>query len=89
MTAYIVTYDLRSPGRNYNSLYERIRSYPRWARITESSWAVSGSNQSAVQIRDYLRGAIDGNDQLFVGVLGSSAWFGLDPDVSKWLKNNI
>ena len=88
MVAYIITYDLRSPGRDYNDLYDRIKSYNRWAFITESSWAVS-TDHTAVAVRDYLTQALDSNDKLFVGQLGASAWIGLPSDVSKWLKDNL
>ena len=87
MSRYIVTYDLSQPGRNYGELYNRIKSYPVWAQITESSWAIS-SDQTAVEIRDHLRGALDQNDKILVGLLGSSAWAGLDEAVSNWLKKD-
>ena len=88
MNAYIITYDLSQPGRNYDNLYERIKSYSSWARITESSWTLA-SEQNPVQIRDYLNSALDTNDKIFVGRLGDSAWIGLSKEVSDWLKTNI
>ena len=89
MPAYVITYDLSAPGRDYNNLYGLIRSYGTWAAITESSWIVVTS-QSSVQIRDYLMPAIDSNDKLFVGgPISQAAWNGLSQEVSDWLKNNI
>ena len=87
MARYIITYDLRKPGRNYDELYKRIKSYGACASITESSWAVA-TTQTSEQIRDYLKGAMDGNDKLLVGILGTSAWFGLPKEVTKWLQDN-
>ena len=52
MSAYIITYDLSQPGRNYDDLYARIKSYGAWARITESSWAVV-TEQNPVAVRDH------------------------------------
>ena len=86
MSAYIITYDLSQPGRNYDDLYARIKSYDAWAMITESSWAVV-TEQSPVAVRDHLKPALDRNDKLFVGTLGSSAWIGLSDKISDWLKN--
>ena len=40
MSRYIITYDLSKPGRNYDDLYQRIKSYGTWAKIAESSWAI-------------------------------------------------
>ena len=53
MASYILSYDLRAPGRNYASLYDAIKVYGKWARINESVWAVVTSS-SATQIRDHL-----------------------------------
>lgn len=85
MKVYQVSYDLRKQ-RNYEPLYERIRSYGQWAHTLESSWVIV-TDQSAAQVRDYLRGAMDQDDRLLVTRLkGEAAWFGLKDDVSDWLK---
>ena len=68
MARHIITYDLRKPGRNYDDLYKRIKSYKSWARITESSWCVA-TTETSKQIRDHLNEAIDSNDKLLVGIL--------------------
>ena len=87
MARYIVTYDLVSPGQNYEELYKRIKSYRTWARIAESSWAIV-SSQTAMEVRNHVRAALDSNDRLLVGRLGTSAWIGLKPDVTTWLTRN-
>ena len=87
MARYIITYDLSSPGRNYEALYDRIKSYDRWAHITESSWAIV-TQKSAAEIRDHLGEVLDSNDKLLVGKLGTSAWRGLRDEISQWLKDN-
>lgn len=85
--SYIVTYDLRAPGRNYDSLYEALRSYGTYYHIQESVWIIV-SNRSATEICDHLLTFIDSNDSLFVARLsGEAAWFGV-PD-SDWLKRNL
>ena len=89
MATYIITYDLSAPGRNYNDLYARIKSYGSFALITESTWAIN-TWQTADSVCTYLRGAMDGNDKLFVGTLSSPAyWYGLDPQITKWLQDNL
>ena len=87
MARYIVTYDLSQPGRNYDNLYRRIKSYSNWAEITESSYAIE-TDQKATEIRDYLSLALDDNDKLLVGRLGTSAWTGLSNQIFDWLKEN-
>jgi len=86
---YIITYDLSNPGRNYEALLKLIKSYPAWARLGGSSYLVL-TEQSTVQIRDYLTPALDTNDSLFVGLMSNvAAWRGLGDEVSNWIKDNL
>ena len=74
MSSKVIEYDLRSPGRNYDALYEAIKSYGTWAHLTESTWFVK-TEKTCVQFRDRLLDVIDSNDRLFVGELtGVAAW---------------
>lgn len=85
---YIVTYDLSNPGRNYESLLKRIKSYEAWARLGGSSYLVC-TEQTATQLRDNLTPALDANDSIYVGLMGvSAAWRGMSDEVSNWIKNN-
>lgn len=87
--AYIITYELHRPGQNYEELIRRIKSYGTWARLGGSDYVII-STQTAVQIRDYLSGAIDYNDSIFVGTLmAPAAWNGMTDEVSNWLRNNL
>lgn len=88
MKVYQISYDLRKQ-RNYNVLYERIRSYKTFCHDLESSWVIV-TDQSAAQIRDYLAQAMDTDDGLLVARLqGESAWQGLGDELSQWLKNQL
>lgn len=88
MTAYLITYDLNSPGQNYNQLYEDIKSLGAWAHYLDSTWFVN-SSKTPSQIVDLLRTNMDSNDSLFVseitlnyqGLLTDKQW--------QFLKENI
>jgi len=89
MATFIVSYDLRAPGRDYTSLFTAIKSYNRWAHPLESVWAIV-TDKSAVDVRDHLWSYMDANDGLLV--VGSShvgAWMGLGQRLSDWLKENL
>ena len=87
MAAYIVTYDLSAPDRNYSGLLELIRSYGTFAQLTESSWVVV-TNSDATLVEAYLARALDSNDKLFVGALGPpAAWRGLPLERKAWLED--
>ena len=88
MTSMIIEYDLCSPGRNYNTLYETIQAYGVWARITESTWFIK-TGDSCVQVRDKLKKCMDSNDRLFVVELtGTAAWSNILCD-SDYLKKHL
>ncbi len=74
MKSLILTYDLCEPGKDYASLYEKIKSYSKWAQITESTWFIK-TNKTCVDVRDELTSEMDNNDRLFVAELsGIAAW---------------
>lgn len=73
MYSYVVTYDLRTPGKDYSSLISKIKTYS-YSKLCESVWIVE-SNHSSSQIRDSLLNEMDYNDRLFVAKLtGEAAW---------------
>ncbi len=87
MTCFLIQYDLRKT-RDYKSLYEAIKSYPQWAHILESSWAVITA-KSAVEVRDHLLQYMDADDGLFIARSGrEAAWQGVICP-NQWLKDNL
>ena len=88
MSSKIIEYDLRHPGRNYDALYNAIKNYGTWARITESTWFIN-TTETCVQVRDKLSKQMDSNDRIFVGELsGVAAWKNTICE-SRYLKNNL
>lgn len=88
MALYQINYDLRKQ-RNYEALYQRIKRYGTWCRPLESVWVIK-TTESAAQVRDYLRGAMDADDGLLVTALaGEAAWVNLDNQVAGYLKQMI
>ncbi len=89
MKSYLITYDLKSPGQNYNDLYEAIKNLGTWWHCLDSNWIIK-SNSSAAKIRDALTPHIDGNDLLLVAHLsGEAAWRGFSDNCTSWLKDNL
>jgi len=88
MTSLIIEYDLRAPGRDYDSLFSAIKAYGIYAHITESTWFIK-TNDSCIQVRDNLLAYMDTNDRLFVAALtGVAAWRNvICPD--EYLKQNL
>ena len=89
MAIFLVSYDLRKPGRDYKSLYQAIHLFGANIHPLESIWFIS-SNASAAQVRNTLTKHIDPNDGLLVLESGkTAAWLGLTNDDSSRLKATI
>ena len=89
MKIMIVTYDLMNPGQNYEALLKRIRGYKSWAKLGYSAFLLA-TEQTPVQVRDYLSQAKDKNDKLYVSVtVAPAAWQGLTDEVSNWIRSNL
>ena len=87
--AYIISYSLSNPEKNYEELLKRIKSEHTWARLGGSAYIVI-SESTAVQIRDNLTTCLYRNDKLFVGTINApAAWIGFGDEVSQWLRNNL
>lgn len=87
MAVYLVSYDLRQPGRNYEPLWQDLRN-AGGVRALESLWLVD-VNQTAVQVRDLLRTHLDANDRIMVvEITPAAAWAGwaLLPPAGDWIK---
>ena len=89
MATYAINYDLRKPVQNYEKLYEAIKTFPDWCRVTDSFWLVV-SPYTASQIHTTLAVHFDANDKLVVtAARAPGAWNGLPDNVSEWLKRNL
>lgn len=82
MPDYLVTYDLRQPGRNYEALYEAIKSAP-YCHGLESVWFIQHQGDAGA-VRDWLKQYIDSNDILFVTAVGNWASSNM-AQCGKWL----
>ena len=85
---YIIIYDLRAPGRDYNSLYEAIKAYGTWGKISESAWAIV-TTEDSVTVRDYLLRYMDSNDRLMVIKSGQEAAWKNAIAKNDWLQLNL
>ncbi len=85
-----IHYDLRTPGRDYETLYTAIKNVgASWAHPLESVWLVVTTN-TVTQIRDYLARYIDQNDQLLIADIGPDwASRNLAKTMTDWLNANL
>ena len=78
---YIVTYDLKVPGKDYSGLYNAIKESSKWWHYLESSWLVYTS-ETATTVWNRLCKHVDQKDRVLVievrdncqGWLPKEAW---------------
>jgi len=84
MRKFSITYDLRTPGKDYPNLIEAIKRLGG-IRPTASQWLVRG-DWTATAVRDHLRQHIDLNDVMVVTELGADwASWNLSKETVDWL----
>ncbi|ENZ0175286.1 hypothetical protein ACF958_004121, partial [Providencia rettgeri] len=73
MSSYLISYDLIK-NKDYEKIYDAIKSFGTWARVTESVWVIT-SDLSSTEIRDNLSEHMDSDDRLLVlKSSGVAAW---------------
>lgn len=84
---YLITYDLRQPGRDYTSLYDAIKELGENNHPLESVWLVKNNQLDVTDIVNHLKKKMDDNDLLFVVDITESARQGWLPK-SSWVWMN-
>ncbi|MFA6986339.1 MAG: hypothetical protein WC213_09040 [Arenimonas sp.] len=85
MSIYLVTYDLKQPGRNYAPVFEYLKKFT-YCKGMESVWLLD-TTTSATALRDALNTLVDGNDRVFVARL-QGEWGSLRYDCAAWLNDS-
>lgn len=86
--AYLITYDLRQPGRDYTSMYEAIKKGRTWWHYLESVWIIITS-ESPEQIWNTLSNNMDKNDYLLVIEVRDNVQGWLPKDAWDWIHKNV
>lgn len=84
----LISYDLNSPGQDYESVIEEIKSLGSWAKIQKSHWYVN-STLTASEALDRVRAKMDTNDSLIVvdASNNNAVWQGLSQEVSDQIRD--
>jgi hypothetical protein len=84
-----ISYDLNSPGQDYSSVINEIKSLGSWAKVQKSHWYVN-SALTAQQAVDRVGAKMDSNDSLIVidATNNNVSWKNLSDNVASHIKNN-
>ena len=86
---YCFSYDLRKPGRNYDSLYGYLKSFASWCHALESDWFVV-SDKTAAEVRDGALAHVDEGDGIVV-TRATAGWatHGVSKEINDWLRDSL
>ncbi len=82
---YVIAYDLRKPGQDYDRMEDKINDLEDQIKILETTWIVK-TILTTKEIKKHLLEAFDGNDSIFIARidLPLSAWR-LKPSIAQWI----
>ncbi len=85
---YLITYDLNTEGKDYNALYDKIKSLGEWFHPLESVWFLQSSTDVNT-IFEHLHAAMDNNDHILVVEITNKLRQGWLPKTAwEWLKEH-
>ncbi|MBA2058646.1 MULTISPECIES: hypothetical protein [unclassified Psychrobacter] len=88
MAALLITYDLNAPGQEHDKILDKIKTFNGWARLSESSYAVSTS-LAPNQVYSQFESLLDSNDHIWIISLKKPySGFG-SKKVIDWLDANL
>jgi hypothetical protein len=88
MKVYLVSYDLKKPGKDYEGLYKELKSASSWWHYLESSWLLK-TNLTADQWFDKIKTHLDENDFVLIIEVGKDSQGWLPPKAWEWIQKNI
>lgn len=90
MSVFLVTFGLKENTVNTNVI-TAIKNEVYWVKISENVWFVQ-SDKDRVALRESIsENAINDLSYLMVIGISNSPWatYGVDQDITTWMKNNI
>ena len=85
---YCVSYDLKSPGRNYQPLFEALRQSGRWWHYLQSTWLIQTAETPA-QLWSRLAPHITQQDFLLIIEVRNNVQGWLPKDAWDWITANV
>ncbi len=88
MPVYCVSYDLKGPNRDYESLIEALQSEGRWWRFLESTWLIS-TDETPSDLWKRLSPTITRKDCILIIEVRNNAQGWLPREAWEWIRNNV
>lgn len=88
MHVFVISYDLKVPGRDYASLYDAIKKLGDCQHPLESTWLVASETENVESIYEKLKKEMDDTDLLLIfDVTGMPRQGWLARSFWEWMKD--
>lgn len=85
MKKYLISYDLKVPGKDYDALYKVLKSASSWWHYLDSTWLIY-TNDSVDTWQNRIKTSIDNNDYFIIVHFDSQSYSGwLPKDAWNWI----
>ena len=85
---YVVSYDLRKPGKDYIGLIEQLQHSLRWWHYLQSTWLIY-TEESTSQLYNRLAAHLDKGDNILIIEAGNHIYGQLTKDAWEWIYKEI
>lgn len=88
---YLITYDLNSPGQNYDDVIKAIKdtSTGAWCTYWKSSYLIKSNYSTADSVFDVIKPYLDKNDRVLVIEVKNNKQGWLMQDAWDYINNSI
>lgn len=89
--AYMISYDLNSPGQDYDGLHSAIRNYEvcnSYMKYLDSTYIIT-SDLKPKNIFEHLDQFLDSSDNILIMEVNNYWYARLPNDALEWLRNNL
>lgn len=89
MNTILIHYELHGTNRDYDALYQQIRSCGAWCHVHESLWLVN-TTRTASEIRDHVGMVLKQRDQILTIDVSGRPWAtNYRNEQTSWMRQNM
>lgn len=85
MAVFMVSYDLKTPGKDYTDLHDALKSCGAWRQYLDSTLLLSTPYKNAKDIFDIIEPHMDINDRVLIVRIAAEASGSLPREAWEWI----
>jgi len=85
---YLVTYNLKSPGKDYSAFFRELKVTGTWCHYIDSTWLIVSTEKPSEAYDRVARHLVKG-DRILIIEVTSNYWGFLPKKAWDWVKRNL